>query len=167
MTAMELRDIAILAAQAADEKKATDIVVLDVAETLVITSYFVIATAANDRQARSIADEVETALREKAKMKPIGREGEREATWILLDFGDLVFHVFQPDERGFYRLEKLWGNVPHVDVPGIDAPQAGAAEADEHETDVRDGQIAEGKDAELEVAEIGTPEAEVPETAAR
>ena len=145
MTVMELRDIAILAAQAADEKKATDVIVLDVAETLVITSYFVIATAANDRQARSIADEVETALREKAKMKPIGREGEREATWILLDFGDLVFHVFQPDERGFYRLEKLWGTVPRVDVPGIEARQTADA-------DGMDVLLAESPDA-------GVPEA--------
>lgn len=119
MTEEDLHEAAVVAARAADEKKATDIVVLDVAETLVITSYFVIATAANDRQAHAIADEVETALREQLHMKPIGREGEREATWILLDFGDLVFHVFQPREREFYRLEKLWGTLPRVEVPGV------------------------------------------------
>lgn len=114
---LEPRDIALLAAEAAGEKKATDIVVLDVAETLVITAYFVVATAANDRQVRAVAEEVETALREKAGVKPIGREGEREGTWVLLDFGDVVVHVFQPEERDFYRLEKLWSGVPRVELP--------------------------------------------------
>ncbi len=129
MTQLDLRDIALLAANAADEKKATDVLVLDVAEKLVITSYFVVATAANDRLARAIAEDVETALREKAHMKPIGREGEREGKWILLDFGDIVVHIFQPEEREFYRLEKLWSDVPKTEVgteaAGESGPEAG------------------------------------------
>lgn len=106
-----------LAAEAAAEKKAEDIVVLDVVATLVITSYFVVATGRNDRQVRTIADEVEDTLRETAGIKPIGREGEREGRWVLLDFGEVVVHVFQPDEREFYRLEKLWADAPRVALP--------------------------------------------------
>jgi len=127
VTDLDLREIALLAARTADEKKATDVLVLDVAETLVITSYFVIATAANDRLARAIAEEVETALLEKARMKPIGCEGGREGKWILLDFGDIVVHIFQPEEREFYRLEKLWSDVPRTEV-GTEPRVAVAAE---------------------------------------
>lgn len=125
---MEAREIALLAAEAASDKKAGDVVVLDVAQTLVITGYFVIATGTTDRHVRSIADEVEDQLRETAGMKPIGREGEREGRWILLDFGDVVVHVFQPDERDFYRLEKLWADAPRVQLPGdvATAPEAQA-----------------------------------------
>ena len=90
---------------------------LDVAHTLIITAYFVIATGRSDRQVRSIAEEVETALRERAGVKPVGREGEREGRWVLLDFGDVVVHVFQPDEREFYRLERLWADAPRVELP--------------------------------------------------
>ena len=115
--ALEPRDIAVMAAEAAAEKKAEDIVVLDVASTLVITSFFVVATGRTDRQARTIADEIEDALREKAGIKPIGREGEKEGRWVLLDFGEVVAHVFQPDEREFYRLEKLWSDAPRVELP--------------------------------------------------
>jgi len=123
---LEPRDIALLAAEAASEKKATDVVVLDVAQTIVITGYFVVATGSSDRQVRSIADEVEDQLRETAGVKPIGREGEREGKWVLLDFGDVVVHVFQPDERDFYRLDKLWADAPRVPLPdAADAtPQA-------------------------------------------
>jgi len=107
----------VLAAEAAAEKKAEDLVVLDVVATLVITSYFVVATGRNDRQVRTIADQVEDTLRETAGIKPIGREGEREGRWVLLDFGEVVVHVFQPDEREFYRLEKLWADAPRVALP--------------------------------------------------
>lgn len=116
-TTLEPREIALLAAEAAAEKKAADIVVLDVAQTLVITSYFVIATGASDRQVRSIAEQVEDTLRERAGMKPIGREGEREGKWVLLDFADVVVHVFQPEERDFYRLDKLWSDAPRLELP--------------------------------------------------
>ena len=105
-----------LAATAAAEKKATDVVAMYVAETLVVTDYFLIATGSNDRQVHAIADSIEDALRE-AGVKPRGREGERELKWVLLDYGDFVVHVFQPDERGFYRLEKLWGDAPRMELP--------------------------------------------------
>lgn len=131
VTTLEPREIALLAAEAAADKKASDIVVLDVAETLVITAYFVIATGASDRQVKSIADEIEDQLRERGHVKPIGREGEREAKWVLLDFGDVVVHVFQPEERDFYRLEKLWSDAPRLELPAsVTGPAALEAEAE-------------------------------------
>lgn len=116
MSALDPREYAVLAAEAAAEKKATDVVVLDVASTLVITEYFVLASGNNDRQVRMIAEEIEAKL--KAAGRPaIGREGEREGKWVLIDFADVVAHVFQPEEREFYRLEKLWSDAPQVELP--------------------------------------------------
>jgi ribosome-associated protein len=112
-----VRDWALIAARAADEKKATDIMAIDVASLLVVTDYFVIATGNTPIQVRAIADEVEERLREEAGLKPIGREGVSEGKWLLLDFADLVVHVFQPQERDFYRLEKLWGDAPRLALP--------------------------------------------------
>jgi len=115
-TATTSRDWAILAAQAAYDKKAFDIVVQEVRKQLVITDYFVIATGANNRQVDAICDEIEEVVRVKAGIKPIGREGREELTWVLLDYGDFVVHVFQPEYRDFYRLETLWNDAPHVDL---------------------------------------------------
>lgn len=113
---MEIEALVRRAAEAAADKKATDVLALRVSELLVVTDYFVIATGASDRQVASIADAVEDALRE-AGVKPLGREGERELRWVLLDYGDFVIHVFQPTEREFYRLEKLWSDAPRLDLP--------------------------------------------------
>ncbi len=109
---MELRDAALRAAEVAWEKKGEDVVVVNVGELLVVVDYFVIATAVNDRQVRAIVDSVEDVLREEAGIKPIGREGLDEGRWALLDYGDLVVHVFQPEAREFCRLDKLWGDAP-------------------------------------------------------
>lgn len=111
------KDWALLAARAASDKRATDIIAIDVAELLVVTDYFVIGTGNTNIQVRAIADEVEDRLREEAGIKPIGREGAAEGKWVLLDFGDLVVHVFQPEEREFYRLEKLWSDAPRLALP--------------------------------------------------
>ncbi len=132
---------ALIAAEAASDKKAADIVAIDVAELLVVTDYFVICTGRTDIQVKAIAEEVEDALRERGGIKPIGREGFEEGRWVLLDFADLVVHVFQPDEREFYRLEKLWGDAPRLALPesvtgpvattGVDAsPDGPAIESD-------------------------------------
>lgn len=117
-----------LAASAVASKKGIDPLVLDVAETLVITSYFVIASGSSDRQVAAIADAVEDTLREQAGIKPIGREGERERKWILLDFADVVVHIFQPEEREFYRLEKLWSDAPRLELP-VEAVDGGTGAA--------------------------------------
>jgi len=118
------RDWALIAARAADAKKATDIVVQEVRESLVITDYFVIVTGANNRQVDAITEAIEEALRNEAGIKPIGREGLKEQTWILLDYGDLVVHVFQPELREFYRLEAIWNDAPFITPAeaGITAP---------------------------------------------
>lgn len=106
-----------IAATAASDKKAEDIVAMNVAELLVVTDYFVICTGRNDRQVKTIADEVEERLRVEAGVKPLGREGLPEAKWVLLDFVDVVVHIFQPEERDFYRLEKLWSDAPRLELP--------------------------------------------------
>ncbi len=133
--------MALIAAEAAAEKKAEDILAIDVAGLLVVTDYFVICTGRSDRQVRTIADEVEEVLRERADLKPIGREGHEEGRWVLLDFADVVVHVFQPAERDFYRLEKLWGDAPRLDLSGIEhqkTPNAGGHEPQ----DVRASEVA-------------------------
>jgi len=118
------REIAILAAQAADEKKATDIVIQEVSGTVVICDYFVIATGAINRQVDAIREAIEDKLRIEAGVKPIGREGLDELQWVLLDYGDVVVHVFQPELRDYYRLETLWNDSPIVSLSeaGIDNP---------------------------------------------
>jgi len=115
-TADDIAELVRLAARAAAEKKASDVVALDVAQNIVVTDYFLIATGATDRQVHAIADSVEGALRD-VGYKPIGREGESELKWVLLDYGDLVVHIFQPAERDFYRLDKLWGDGGRLDLP--------------------------------------------------
>lgn len=111
---MSSQDLAISAARAAAEKQADDLLVLDVRELIVITDYFVIASGSNDRQTRTIAEEVERELREHDR-KPIRREGVREGRWVLLDYGDIVVHVFHAEERDYYGLERLWMDAPVVD----------------------------------------------------
>jgi probable phosphoglycerate mutase len=102
----EAIDLAVVAAQAADDKLARDIVAIDVSEHLVLTDIFVIVTAQNERQAKAIVDSVEEAMFG-LKVKPLRREGLTEARWILMDFGDVVVHVQLAEERVFYDLERL------------------------------------------------------------
>lgn len=110
------REMAIIAARAADEKKATDIVVQNVGEIISVTEYFVIVTAANNRQVSAIIDEIEEAERKQAGVKPLHREETRDGSWELLDYGSVVVHVFQPETREFYRLESLWNDAPVMDL---------------------------------------------------
>ncbi|MCC8927210.1 ribosome silencing factor [Rhodococcus sp. BGS-1C] len=110
--------IARIAALAADDKLATDVVVLDVSEQLVITDCFVIASAPNERQVNAIVENIEDKLREEG-FKPIRKEGTREGRWALLDYIDVVVHVQHNDERNFYALERLWKDCPTVAVPGL------------------------------------------------
>ncbi|CAM3767682.1 ribosome silencing factor [Tsukamurella ocularis] len=119
MTASDqARTLAAVAARAADDKLATDVVVLDVSEQLVLTEAFVIASAGNERQVNAIVEEVEDQLRE-AGVKPTRREGAREGRWALLDFLDIVVHVFHEEEREYYALEKLWKDCPRIEVEGL------------------------------------------------
>lgn len=107
--------IAKIAAQAAFDKQAENIAILDVSEHLVITDIFLICSANNDRQVAAIVDAVEAALDE-IDIDPIRREGEREGKWVLLDYFDMVVHVQQSEERSLYDLERLWRDCPHIPV---------------------------------------------------
>ncbi|HEY8373476.1 MAG TPA: ribosome silencing factor [Pseudonocardiaceae bacterium] len=118
----EARRLALVAAQAAADKKASDIVVLDVSEQLVITDCFVIASAPNERQVQAIVDNVEEKMHA-AGTKPVRREGAREGRWVLLDFVDVVVHVQHAEEREFYGLERLWKDCPRI--PFTDRALAG------------------------------------------
>lgn len=109
----QARDLAQLAASAAEDKLATDIVALDVTEHLPLTDIFVLASAPNDRQVRAIVDHVEERLH-RAGARVLRREGEREGRWVLLDFGDIVVHVQHEQERLYYQLERLWRDCPVV-----------------------------------------------------
>jgi ribosome-associated protein len=124
----EAREVASVAAHAAADKKATDVVVLDVSDQLVITDAFVIASAPNERQVGAIVDSVEEKLR-LAGHKPVRREGAREGRWVLLDYVDVVVHVQHDEERSFYGLERLWKDCPRIDIPDL-APNGEAAGED-------------------------------------
>jgi ribosome-associated protein len=122
-------ELVTVAARAASEKLATDVVAIDVSDHLVITDVFLLASAPNDRQVRAIVDAVEEAL-QKAGVKPVRREGEREGRWVLLDFGDLVVHVQHAEEREYYALERLWRDCPAIDLPAeVRRDAAGTATA--------------------------------------
>lgn len=118
MTAtQESINLTIVAARAAAEIKATSIVAIDVSERLVLTDVFLVVSGSTDRQVRSIVDAVERAMHE-AGSKRLRREGlDGEAHWVLLDFGDIMVHVQQDEDREFYALEKLWGDCPLIELP--------------------------------------------------
>ncbi len=141
----EARDLALLAAQAAADKSATDIVIIDVSDRLAITDCFVLATGSNDRQVGAIVDEVEVRLRA-AGAKPLRKEGERDGHWVLLDFLEIVVHVQHAEERLFYALDRLWKDCPQIpftdaadlEPSGEMAPPAGEPQLDEPQSDEPD-----------------------------
>lgn len=111
----------VTAARAADDKKATDVVVLDVGDVLSITGWFVIASGANPRQVRTIAEEVEEQVGRDHGLKPLRIEGLDALRWVLLDYGDFVVHVFDTEEREYYQLERLWSDVPTLEWASTEA----------------------------------------------
>lgn len=133
--------LAQLAAQAAADKHATDIVIIDVSERLPLTDCFVLVTGGNERQVGAIVDEVTERLN-RAGVKPLRREGERDGRWVLLDFVDVVVHVQHSEERVFYALDRLWGDCPTV--PFVDSALPDGASSDGARSDgalpVRDGE---------------------------
>jgi ribosome-associated protein len=104
------------AAHAAAAKQGERIRILDVSGLLVITDHFVICSARNERQVRTVADAVEKRLAEARGIRPVRREGERESRWVVLDYVDFVVHVFHNEERDYYDLERLWADAPVVDL---------------------------------------------------
>ncbi len=112
------------AALAAADKKGTDLAVLAVGEILAIIDWFVLVSASNTRQVRTIVDEVQRAMRDLDGSKPIGVEGLADATWVLLDYGDVVVHVFLDATREYYDLDRLWADAARVDLGVPAAPLA-------------------------------------------
>jgi ribosome-associated protein len=114
-----------VAARAASDKLASDILAFDVSDQLAITDAFLLASASNDRQVKAIVDEIEEKLRQ-VDAKPLRREGQREGRWVLLDYGDVVIHVQHDEERAFYALERLWRDCPVIPLPA-DVSASGSA----------------------------------------
>jgi ribosome-associated protein len=111
----QARDQLAIAAAAADSKGGEDLVALDVSNPLPLVDIFLLVTGRSERNVAAIADEIEDKLLE-AGVKRLRREGREESRWILLDFGDLVVHVFHEQERVFYGLERLWKDCPTVPI---------------------------------------------------
>ena len=107
--------VAIVAARAADDKQGSNILVLNVGDVLAITEMFVVVSASNSRQLRTIANEVTAKIREESDRPLLRSEGMAEQQWVLLDYGDVVVHIFSEDIREFYEIERLYQDVPVVD----------------------------------------------------
>ncbi|MGK7876287.1 MAG: ribosome silencing factor [Xenococcaceae cyanobacterium] len=104
-------------AQAADDRKAEDIVLLRVAEVSYLTDYFVIATGFSKTQVQAISDSIKEKVEKECQKHPMRIEGKAEGTWILQDYGDVIVHIFLPQEREFYNLEAFWGHAERIDFP--------------------------------------------------
>ena len=105
----------------AQEKLAQDVVILDMRPVVSYTDYFVVCTGQNARQASAIYSEVHQRMKHDVRLLPASVDGQREASWIVADYLDVVLHVFTPDARGFYRLDDLWGDVPQEAVEAASA----------------------------------------------
>lgn len=110
-----------IAAHAASDKHGVDVVVLDVGEILAIAEAFVLVSASNTRLVRTIVDEVELAIKIADDEGPRSVEGLADATWVLMDYGDVIVHVFLAETREFYDLDRLWADAPTVDWTALPA----------------------------------------------
>ena len=114
---MDNKSLVLMAAKACDEKKAKDIKLIKIDKVSFISEWILIAEGLSDVQVRSITNSVEGELRDKAKIEPIRKEGINEAKWALLDYGDLIVNIFQPEIRNFYDLESFWSNGDNLTFP--------------------------------------------------
>ena len=114
----DARELALAAARVADAEHGTDVLVLHVGDVLGVTEYFVIASASNRRLVNAIVEEVEAQLKERVGRAPVRVEGVREQQWVLIDYGDVVVHIFLAEIRDFYEIERLYTDVPKVDWGG-------------------------------------------------
>ena len=112
------------AARFADDLKATDILVLQVGDVIALTEYFVVVSASNKRLVDAVVDEVEAKVRDATGRSPIRVEGARENQWVLIDYGDVIVHVFLSEIRDFYEIERLYNDVPKIDWADTDAETA-------------------------------------------
>ena len=116
---MTPKELAIIAAKALDEKKGKEISAIEGTEQTTLADYFVIATGASNTQSNALCGSGEKAMKEQAGEDPLRREGYRDGTWVLLDYGCVVVHVFSPEAREFYSLERLWHDGRPVDLSGV------------------------------------------------
>jgi len=112
---LRVPDAALVAARAAQDKLGENTVVLAMGELLGVTDAFVITDGRNARQVKTIVEEVERVVKERCQRAPLSIEGLRDLHWVLMDYGDFLVHVFLDETRGYYELERLWGDAPHVD----------------------------------------------------
>ena len=124
------RQLTIAAARAAADRKAQEIIALDVSERLVLTDVFLVVSGSNERQVRAIVDAVDEAMH-KAGAKALRKEGVTESRWVLLDYADVVVHVQHEEDREFYALERLWRDCPVIELPEDVHLTAEAAEPEE------------------------------------
>lgn len=113
MATITPRQLALIAAEVCSDKKAKDIVVLDVRKITTISDYFIICSTSNERQARAIADGLRVRMKELGK-RELGVEGVADGRWVLQDFADIVVHVFHESQREFYDIEGLWADAKQV-----------------------------------------------------
>ena len=113
---ISIKQIVDAAYHAAEAKKARDITVLNISEISTLCDYFIICSGGSTPQVKAIAEHIEEKLAEQ-HVNPLRREGIREGDWVLLDYGDIVVHIFKDEERDFYNLERLWGDAKVVDIP--------------------------------------------------
>ena len=113
----ELDETVKLALHLASEKKAFDMVALDLREIASFTEFFIIVSGANQRQAQAIADEISEQLKKQLNTRPVRIEGYRAGEWVLLDYGDFIVHIFEAKARDFYDLQRLWRDARQVEVP--------------------------------------------------
>jgi ribosome-associated protein len=113
----ELDEEVKLALHCASEKKAYDLIALDLREIASFTEFFIIATGANQRQVQAVADEIDEQLKKQLRARPVRTEGYSSAEWVLMDYGDFIVHIFEKNAREFYDLERLWRDAKKVDIP--------------------------------------------------
>ena len=116
---MTPKEMALTAAKALDEKKGGDIAAIEITEQTTLADYFVIATGNSNTQINALCGAVEKAMKEQAGEDPLRREGDRDGTWVLLDYGCVVVHVCSAEAREFYSLERLWHDGKPVDLSGV------------------------------------------------
>lgn len=121
MPDIDSQRLASIIVEAAEDRKGADIVLLNVADVSYLADYFVIVTGFSNVQVRAIARSIEETVEERLHRLPLQVEGQAEGNWMLMDYGDVIVHIFLPDEREFYNLEAFWGHAQRVSVSSLNA----------------------------------------------
>ncbi|WP_107671245.1 ribosome silencing factor [Cyanothece sp. BG0011] len=120
----QIQNLALTIAQAADDRKADDIVILKVTEVSYLTDYFVIITGFSRTQVKAIAEAIEEKVYQTHQQVPKQTEGKNDGNWVLQDFGDVIVHIFLPEEREFYNLEAFWGHAERLEFSSLEVTQS-------------------------------------------